>query len=101
VPSPMPPSATGSSRQPGCRAAGAAAQPVAVRTAGLEAHRPPEQFLFGGRLWLVRHAERLSRLSDQAERWRVRAGDGADGQVRIVELVRRPDGGWQLHGDQA
>src|SRR3954454_18517304 len=97
----MPTTTTGPLRQSRRGAPGAAAQPVEVRTAAPEAHRPPEQFLFGGRLWLVRNAERLSRLSDEAERWRVRAGDGASGQVRIVELVRSPDGGWHLDGDQA
>jgi hypothetical protein len=73
-----------------------APEAVEVRTAYLDDHAP-QQLLWRGRLWLVRHAARLDGRRQQAGRWRVQVADGPDGDVRFAELVQSSSGAWQLH----
>ena len=81
-------------------AGGHDAEPVEVRTGRPEGAGPPEQILWRGRLWLVRHAQRLG-CPQQGERWVVAAGDGPAGPVHALELDRLTTGTWQLREDGA
>ena len=100
----MPPPTPSTTHRPSRHPAAAgdrAAQPVEVRTRRADGAGPPEQILWRGRLWLVRHAERLGCRAQQSERWAVQAGDGPGGPLRALELVRLVTGTWQLREDAA
>jgi hypothetical protein len=101
----VPPPTSSTSQWPSSSPAAAvgdrAALPVEVRTRRADGAGPPEQILWRGRLWLVRHAERLGCRPQQSERWAVEAGDGPGGPLRALELVQLVTGTWQLHEDGA
>ncbi len=67
-------------------------EPVDVRTETVEGVPTPDLLLRGGRLWVVRSAERLA---GPTERWRVRATPRPSLPPVPLELTVR-DGRWSL-----
>lgn len=71
---------------------GAGTELVDVRTEPVDGVATPTQLLRGGRLWVVRRAERLP---GPGERWRVGATPAPGVAPVALELVLR-DGQWSL-----